>query len=75
MSPLVLYASIVLAILVLAVVARFVIVVPRRECLNCGASISVTARQCRRCGYRYASGSEFGDQERAWEEERSYLDR
>ena len=75
MGPLALYGAIVLGVIVLAIAARFVIVVPRRDCLNCGASISVTAPKCRRCGYRYATGSELGDQDRAWERERSFFDR
>ena len=75
MGPLALYGSVVLAVIVLAIIMRFVIVVPRRDCLNCGASIAASAPKCRRCGYRYATGSELGDQDRAWQDERNFLDR
>ncbi len=67
MAPVAIYLGVVLVIMALAVVLRFVIVVPRRECLNCGANIAASAPKCRRCGYRYASGADLA-------EERRYLD-
>ena len=44
------------AMLVVGVAVRYLIVVPRRKCLQCDTSISVTASRCRSCGYRYAAG-------------------
>ena len=44
------------AMLTVGVAVRYLIVVPRRRCLNCDRSISVVAARCRRCGYRYAAG-------------------
>jgi hypothetical protein len=57
-SPLLLYASLALIPIVLSIIVRIVvIVVPSRECLNCGAELAVTRRTCKQCGYRYAAES------------------
>ncbi len=53
MSPLVAYLLILLVPVVIAVALRYVIVVPRRECINCRRSIATTAPKCRHCGYRF----------------------
>ena len=53
---LLLYVSMLVAMLALGVAVRFLIVVPRRECIACDASISVAAARCRGCGHRYAAG-------------------
>jgi tRNA(Ile2) C34 agmatinyltransferase TiaS len=55
MSPIILYGTLVMVPLVLAVWLRYVIVVPRRDCIQCGRSVAVTAARCRHCGYRYAA--------------------
>jgi ribosomal protein L40E len=54
-TPLVLYGSMVLVPLVLAVALRFVIVVPTRECIQCGTVVAVTTLTCRHCGHRYTA--------------------
>jgi hypothetical protein len=54
MAPLAVYIVIVLAVLGLAVALRFLIVVPRRDCIGCGRSISVATHKCRWCGYEYS---------------------
>jgi hypothetical protein len=51
-----LYVSVLAAMLALGVAVRYLIVVPRRRCLQCDRSISVVASRCRGCGYRYAAG-------------------
>jgi hypothetical protein len=55
MSPIVLYISILMVPLILAVCLRYLIVVPRRDCLQCGRSVAVTAPRCRHCGYRFTA--------------------
>ena len=57
------YVSVLIAMLGLGVAVRYLIVVPRRKCLDCGRSISVVAAKCRGCGYRYASGGELNPRE------------
>jgi hypothetical protein len=54
MDPVLVYASVLLIPVALAVALRYVIVVPRRECLGCDRSIATTAPKCRHCGYRYS---------------------
>jgi predicted amidophosphoribosyltransferase len=70
MGDLAIYVAIVVAALALGVAVRLLIVVPRRRCLQCGAEVPVSARNCRRCGYRYASAAELATQERASSYER-----
>lgn len=53
MSFIVVYSLILLVPLTLAVALRYLIVVPRRECLQCGREVAVTVLKCRYCGYRY----------------------
>jgi DNA-directed RNA polymerase subunit RPC12/RpoP len=53
MNPLLTYILILLVPVALAVALRYVIVVPRRECLNCRRSVATTAPRCRHCGYRF----------------------
>ena len=53
MNPVVIYILILLVPVALAVALRYVIVVPRRECLNCGRSVATTTPRCRHCGYRF----------------------
>lgn len=55
MSPIILYIAILMVPLILAVWLRYVIVVPRRDCLQCGRSVAVTAAKCRHCGYRFTA--------------------
>jgi hypothetical protein len=55
MSPIILYILILMVPLVLAVALRYLIVVPRRDCLQCGRSVAVTAPKCRHCGYRFTA--------------------
>jgi ribosomal protein L40E len=55
MDPIVLYSLILLVPLALAVALRYLIVVPRRECLNCDREVAVTALKCRHCGYRFTA--------------------
>ena len=55
MHPIIVYSLILLVPLVLAVALRYVIVVPRRGCLNCGRSVAVTSLNCRHCGYRFTA--------------------
>ena len=54
-----LYVSMLVAMLAVGVAVRYLIVVPRRRCLDCGRSISVAAPKCRGCGYRYSGGPEL----------------
>ena len=54
MAPLAVYVVLIIAILGLAVALRFLIVVPRRDCIGCGRSISVATYKCRWCGYQYS---------------------
>src|SRR4051812_37117392 len=54
-APLALYGCMVLVPLVLAVLLRFVIVVPMRECIQCERRIAVTTLTCRHCGHRYSA--------------------
>jgi hypothetical protein len=54
-APLALYGSMILVPLVLAVALRFVIVVPTRECIQCGTVVAVTTLTCRHCGHRYTA--------------------
>lgn len=53
MSLIIVYSLILLVPLTLAVALRYLIVVPRRECLQCGREVAVTVLKCRYCGYRY----------------------
>ena len=53
MSFIVIYTLILLVPLALAVALRYLIVVPRRKCLQCDREVAVTAIKCRYCGYRY----------------------
>jgi hypothetical protein len=55
MSPIIVYTLILLVPLALAVWLRYLIVVPRRDCLQCGRSVAVTASKCRHCGYRFTA--------------------
>lgn len=56
LPDLALYVSVLVAMSAMGVAVRYLIVVPRRKCLQCGKSISVVASGCRGCGYRYAAG-------------------
>jgi hypothetical protein len=47
------YTLILLIPLTLAVALRYLIIVPRRECLQCDREVAVTVMKCRHCGYRY----------------------
>ena len=53
MSFILVYSLILLVPLTLAVALRYLIVVPRRVCLQCDREVAVTALKCRHCGYRY----------------------
>jgi hypothetical protein len=55
MAPIILYSLILLVPVLLAVALRYLIVVPRRECLNCERDVAVTAQKCRHCGYRFTA--------------------
>jgi ribosomal protein L40E len=55
MHPILIYTLILLVPLVLAIALRYLIVVPRRLCLNCDREVAVTASNCRRCGYRFTA--------------------
>ena len=55
MSPILVYVAIMMVPLVLAVALRYLIVVPRRNFLQCDKSVSVAALKCRHCGYRYTA--------------------
>ena len=54
MDPVFIYGGVLLVPVALAVALRYVIVVPRRPCINCERSIATTAPKCRHCGYRYS---------------------
>lgn len=53
MDPVFVYSAVLSVPVALAVALRYVIVVPRRECINCDRSIATSAPKCRHCGYRY----------------------
>jgi hypothetical protein len=54
-NPLLLYGSILIVPVAISIGLRFVIVVPKRECIQCGRTVAVTAFSCRHCGYRYTA--------------------
>ena len=53
MSFVLLYTLILLVPLTLAVALRYLIVVPRRRCIQCDRQVAVTTIRCRHCGYVY----------------------
>jgi ribosomal protein L40E len=55
MSPLLVYGALLLGPLIIAVALRYVIVVPMRDCIQCGKTVAVTALWCRHCGHRYTA--------------------
>jgi rubredoxin len=55
MGPLLIYCSLLIVPLVLAIALRYLVVVPTRECIQCDRVVAVTAFSCRHCGHRYTA--------------------